>query len=152
VLGVCNGFQVLTEAGLLPGALAKNAGLRFVCETVDCTVESTDNVLTAGLSPGTRLELPINHYEGRFSCDDSTLRTLHGAGRVALRYVGDPNGSLARIAAVANERGNVVGCMPHPERAMDLLVGSEDGRPLLSSFVAAAGDYARRVRAAVLPA
>lgn len=135
VLGVCNGFQVLTEAGLLPGALAKNAGLRFRCETVGCVVASTDNVLTAGLEPGRVLALPINHYEGRYTCDEAALTRLERAGRVVLRYVGDPNGSLAGIAAVANDTGNVVGCMPHPERAMDLLVGSEDGRPLVDSFV-----------------
>ncbi len=142
VLGICNGFQVLTEAGLLPGALAKNAGLRFVCRTVPCTVVSSGNVLTGGLAPGTVLRLPINHYEGRFTCDPATLRRLETTARVVLRYDGDPNGSLAGIAAVANEAGNVVGCMPHPERAMDLLVGSEDGRPVFGSFVAAASAYA----------
>jgi phosphoribosylformylglycinamidine synthase len=138
VLGICNGFQVLTEAGLLPGALAKNAGLRFRCETVACRVESTASVLTAGLRPGSVLRLPINHYEGRFTCDEATLRAIERSGRVALRYLGDPNGSLAGIAALSNDAGNVVGCMPHPERAMDLLLGSADGVPLVSAFAAAA--------------
>jgi phosphoribosylformylglycinamidine synthase len=142
VLGICNGFQVLTEAGLLPGALGKNAGLRFVCQTVTCRVESLKSCLTAGLQEGQLLELPINHYEGRFTCDPGTLERLEAAGRVVLRYCGDPNGSLARVAAVANETGNVVGCMPHPERAMDLLLGSVDGRPLIVSFVAAAAAHA----------
>jgi len=143
VLGICNGFQVLTEAGMLPGALGKNAGLRFLCETVECRVESSRSVLTQGVARGSVLRLPINHYEGRFTCDESTLGDLERAGRIVLRYCGDPNGSAARVAAVANEEGNVVGCMPHPERAMELLVGSVDGRPLIAGFVAAAERCAR---------
>ncbi len=138
LLGICNGFQVLTEAGLLPGALARNAGLRFVCETVDCVVESSESVLTAGLAPGSVLRLPINHFEGRYCCDEMTLHRLESSRRVVLRYAGDPNGSIARIAAISNDAGNVVGCMPHPERAVDELLGSSDGRQLLESFAAAA--------------
>jgi phosphoribosylformylglycinamidine synthase I len=148
VLGVCNGFQVLTEAGLLPGALAKNAGLRFVCETVSCTVVSPRSVLTGGLEAGEVLRLPINHYDGRFTCDPGELARLELSGRVVLRYVGDPNGSLGGVAAVANGDGNVVGCMPHPERASDPLLGCEDGRLLIASFVAAAAAHAGHPNAA----
>ena len=138
VLGICNGFQVLTDAGLLPGALMRNAGLRFVCTTVTCEVESTRSVLTAGLHRGDRLRLPINHYEGNYTCDATTLGGLETTERVVLRYVDNPNGSTAAIAGVVNAAGNVVGLMPHPERARDPLLGSGDGRGLLTSFIDAA--------------
>jgi phosphoribosylformylglycinamidine synthase subunit PurQ / glutaminase len=135
VVGICNGFQVLTEAGLLPGALQKNAGLKFLCETVACRVDSTRSVLTSGVEPGAVVRLPINHFEGNYTCDDATLQRLRGEDRIVLRYVDNPNGSLDDIAGIANERGNVVGLMPHPERASDALLGSVDGVALWRSFL-----------------
>jgi phosphoribosylformylglycinamidine synthase len=138
VVGICNGFQVLTEAGLLPGALQKNVGLSFLCETVELRVETSASVLTALASPGAVLRVPINHFEGNYVCDDATLRQLHESDRVVLRYVDNPNGSLDDIAGIANESGNIVGLMPHPERASDPLLGSDDGVVLLRSLLAAA--------------
>jgi phosphoribosylformylglycinamidine synthase I len=138
VLGICNGFQVLTEAGLLPGALVKNRGLRFVCVPTPVRVDSQDSALTAGVEIGTELRIPVNHFSGSYTCDARTLAELRADGRVVLRYVENPNGSVDDIAAVANEAGNVVGLMPHPERASDSLLGSEDGLPLLRSLVAVA--------------
>lgn len=138
VIGICNGFQVLTEAGLLPGALQKNAGLRFVCQTVELRVETDTTVLTESATVGSVLRVPINHFEGNYVCDDATLRQLREEDRVVVRYVGNPNGSLDDIAGIANEGRNVVGLMPHPERAVDPLLGSADGRILLSSLLQAA--------------
>ena len=138
VVGICNGFQVLTESGLLPGALVKNRGLRFVCKPVAVRVESAASVLTAGVDPGTELVVPVNHFVGCYVCDDRTLAELRDEGRVVLRYLDNPNGSLDDIAGVANRAGNVVGLMPHPERACDELLGSADGLPLLRSLVASA--------------
>jgi phosphoribosylformylglycinamidine synthase len=138
VVGICNGFQVLTESGLLPGALVKNRGLRFVCKPVAVRVESAASVLTAGVDPGTELVVPVNHFVGSYVCDDRTLAELRDEGRVVLRYLDNPNGSLDDIAGVANRAGNVVGLMPHPERACDELLGSADGLPLLRSLVASA--------------
>ncbi len=138
VVGVCNGFQVLTEAGLLPGALQKNAGLKFLCETVECRVDSTHSVLTAGVDLGAILRLPINHFEGNYTCDAATLERLRADDRVVLRYVSNPNGALDDIASICNEGGNVVGLMPHPERASDAVLGSADGVGLLRSLLAAA--------------
>ena len=135
VLGICNGFQVLTEAHLLPGALQKNRGLTFLCQTVELQVEGTANVLTAGLDTGARLRVPINHFEGNFTCDERMLHQLRDEGRIVLRYVDNPNGSLADIAGISNEAGNVVGLMPHPERAVDPLTGSTDGAVLLRAFL-----------------
>ncbi len=141
VVGICNGFQVLTEAGLLPGALQKNVGLSFLCETVEVRVETTASVLTALAQPGDVLRVPINHFEGNYVCDHDTLRMLRDDDRIVLRYVDNPNGSLDDIAGIANEAGNVVGLMPHPERASDELIGSDDGVVLLRSLLAcAAGD------------
>jgi phosphoribosylformylglycinamidine synthase I len=142
VVGICNGFQVLTEAGLLPGALQKNAGLKFLCTTVDLRVESRKSVLTAGASPGEILRMPINHFEGNYTCGPEVLAQLHAQDRVVLRYVRNPNGSADDIAGICNEAGNVVGLMPHPERASDALLGSEDGAVLLRSLLA--GAAARR--------
>jgi phosphoribosylformylglycinamidine synthase len=142
VLGICNGFQVLTEAGLLAGALMRNAGLRFICSTVECTVSSTSSVLTSGVPAGATLRLPINHYEGNYTCDEATLAELEANGQLVLRYCDNPNGSTAAIAGVANRAGNVVGLMPHPERASDPLLGSADGVVLLRSFLDAARAYA----------
>lgn len=132
VLGVCNGFQILCEAGMLPGALIANRDLSFICRFVEVEVVDTGTVLTAAAEEGTRLRIPLNSYEGNW-VDAS------GTGRVAVRYVDDPNGSQDRAAAVANDAGNVVGIMPHPERASDALLGSEDGLVLLEGFVRSLG-------------
>lgn len=138
VLGICNGFQVLTEAGLLPGALVKNRGLRFVCAPATVRVDSQDSALTSGVEIGTELRIPVNHFSGGYTCDPRTLAELRADSRVVLRYVENPNGSIDDIAGVANEAGNVVGLMPHPERASDSLLGSEDGLRLLRSVVGVA--------------
>jgi phosphoribosylformylglycinamidine synthase len=140
VVGICNGFQVLTEAGLLPGALQKNVGLSFLCQTVELRVETSESVLTRLATPGAVLRVPINHFEGNYVCDDATLRELREQDRIVFRYVDNPNGSRDDIAGIANERGNVVGLMPHPERASDALLGSDDGVVLLQSLLAAAED------------
>lgn len=137
VLGICNGFQVLTEAGLLPGALQKNAGLKFKCATATLEVVSDDSVLTRGVPIGTRLDIPINHFEGNYTCSPETLAELEAENRVVLRYVENPNGSTADIAGITNRDRNVVGLMPHPERASDALLGSTDGLPLLEALLAA---------------
>lgn len=138
VVGICNGFQVLTEAGLLPGALRRNSGLRFVCATVSCTVASSASVLTAGVPVGTRLSLPINHGEGSYTCDEATLGALEAAGQIVLRYDDNPNGSVGSVAGVANAAGNVVGLMPHPERASSELLGSAAGLVLLDALLRSA--------------
>jgi phosphoribosylformylglycinamidine synthase subunit PurQ / glutaminase len=139
VVGICNGFQVLTEAHLLPGALQKNAGLRFLCAPTDLEVASDRCVLTAGVEVGRRLRIPINHFEGNYLCDPRTLDELRAEGRIVLRYVNNPNGSVDDIAGITNAAGNVVGLMPHPERASDPLLGSSDGRILLAALLASAG-------------
>jgi len=138
VVGICNGFQVLTEAGLLPGALQKNGRLRFLCQPVPVVVASTSSVLTSLAAVGDELVLPINHFSGNYTCDDDTLRRLQEEDRVVLRYAENPNGSVDAIAGIANEAGNVVGLMPHPERASSALLGSDDGLVLLRALVAAA--------------
>jgi phosphoribosylformylglycinamidine synthase I len=135
VVGVCNGFQVLTEAGLLPGALQKNRGLKFICTTVAIRVETTDSVLTGQAEGGQVLCVPINHFEGNYTCDPETLAALRAEDRVVLRYVDNPNGSIDDIAGICNEKRNVVGLMPHPERAVDPLLGSTDGAVLLRSLI-----------------
>lgn len=137
VVGICNGFQILTEAGLLPGALQKNAGLTFRCETVRCRVETARSVLTRGVAPGTELRLPINHFEGNYTCDPETLARLRANDQVVLRYLENPNGSVDDIAGVSNEAGNVVGLMPHPERAAEAILGSADGAVLLGALLGA---------------
>jgi phosphoribosylformylglycinamidine synthase len=136
VVGICNGFQVLTEAGLLPGALQKNKGLKFLCTTVSLRVESTDSTLTSQAEAGAVLRIPVNHFEGNYTCDDATLSLLQADDRIVLRYVENPNGSVDDIAGICNEGRNVVGLMPHPERACSDLLGSSDGLPLLRSLVA----------------
>ncbi|MGH9117476.1 MAG: phosphoribosylformylglycinamidine synthase subunit PurQ [Acidimicrobiales bacterium] len=138
VVGICNGFQVLTEAGLLPGALQKNRGLRFLCTTVEVRVETVDSALTGEARAGSVLRIPINHFEGNFTCSAETLAELRADDRVILRYVDNPNGSIDGIAGVCNEGRNVIGLMPHPERACHGLLGSTDGAPLLRSLLAAA--------------
>jgi phosphoribosylformylglycinamidine synthase subunit PurQ / glutaminase len=137
VIGICNGFQVLCEAGLLPGALQKNAGLRFLCRTVGLRVASSASVLTGEVDVGTELRIPINHFSGNYTCSLETLDRLRSEDQIVLRYVDNPNGSMDDIAGVRNAAGNVVGLMPHPERASSPLLGSEDGRPLLTSVLAA---------------
>lgn len=138
VVGICNGFQVLTEAGLLPGALQKNHGLKFLCSTVEVRVDSTDSALTSAAGVGAVLRVPINHFEGNYTCSSETLAELRGHDRVVLRYVENPNGSIDDIAGITNEGRNVVGLMPHPERASSALLGSDDGLALLRSLMAAA--------------
>ena len=138
VIGICNGFQVLCEAHLLPGALQKNAGLKFLCETVALRVETTSTALTNQARVGDVLRIPINHFEGNYVCDARALAELRAEDRVILRYVDNPNGSLDDIAGICNAEGNVVGLMPHPERASDVLLGSSDGVVLLKSLLAAA--------------
>lgn len=135
VLGICNGFQVLTESGLLPGALQKNAGLKFLCGSAELVVGSTKSVITAESTVGTSLRIPVNHFEGNYTCDAETLASLRAGGQIVLRYADNPNGSVDDIAGICNERGNVVGLMPHPERAAHALLGSRDGAALLRSFV-----------------
>jgi phosphoribosylformylglycinamidine synthase I len=129
VIGICNGFQVLTEAGLLPGALRQNRKLKFLCATVETRVDSNRSVLTRATPPGTILRLPINHFSGLYTCNSETLAELRAEERVILRYVDNPNGSVDDIAGICSPQGNVVGLMPHPERACDPL-GCQDGRPL----------------------
>lgn len=135
VVGICNGFQVLTEAGLLPGALQKNAGLKFLCATTTLRVETTESVLTSAAQSGAELRIPINHFEGNYTCDDETLAMLRAEDRVVVRYVDNPNGSIDDIAGVCNAGRNVVGLMPHPERASHDLLGSSDGAVLLQSLL-----------------
>ena len=138
VLGICNGFQVLTEAGLLPGALQKNSGLKFLCQPTVLRVETSASILTGRVPVGTELSVPINHFEGNYTCDDETLARLRDEDRIVLRYVDNPNGSVYDIAGVCNEGRNVVGLMPHPERACDELLGSADGAVLIGSLLDAA--------------
>jgi phosphoribosylformylglycinamidine synthase len=137
VLGICNGFQVLCEAGLLPGALLGNAGLRFVCREVEVVVETTASAFTSACVPGATLSIPVKHGEGRYVHDDPAA--LAAAGQVVFRYAPghNPNGSLADIAGVANPAGNVVGLMPHPEHAVDPLLGPVGGRALFESVLGA---------------
>jgi phosphoribosylformylglycinamidine synthase len=138
IVGICNGFQVLTEAGLLPGALQKNRGLKFLCTTVELRVESTDSPLTAQAQRGQVLRIPINHFEGNYTCDAITLDGLRADDRILFRYVDNPNGSVDAIAGICNEARNVVGLMPHPERAVEAILGSDDGAVLLQSLLKAA--------------
>jgi phosphoribosylformylglycinamidine synthase I len=140
VVGICNGFQVLTEAGLLPGALQKNRGLKFLCDTVSLRVEGTDSVLTNRAGAGQVLRIPVNHFEGNYTCSAETLAELRDEGRILLRYVDNPNGSMDDIAGVCNVGRNVVGLMPHPERAHAAILGSADGAVLIESLLAAGAD------------
>ena len=139
VLGICNGFQVLCEAHLLPGALLTNEGIRFVCRQVDVVVESNRSPFTAGLEPGERLSIPVKHQQGRFFAPDDVLDELESRDQVALRYAAgqNPNGSVRDIAGVTNEAGNVLGLMPHPEHAVDELTGSVDGLKLFEGVAQA---------------
>jgi phosphoribosylformylglycinamidine synthase subunit PurQ / glutaminase len=135
VLGVCNGFQVLTEAGLLPGALMRNAGIRFVCREVALTVENSQSLFTASYDQGQRVVIPVAHHDGNFFADEATLDRLEGEGRVAFRYAEEVNGLARDIAGVLNKAGNVLGMMPHPERMIEPAHGGSDGRALFESAV-----------------
>ncbi len=137
VVGICNGFQVLTEAGLLPGALQKNAGLKFVCTMARLRVDSVRSTLTASSRQGDVLHVPVNHFEGSYTCDARTLDQLRDDERIVVRYLDNPNGSLDDIAGICSAGRNVVGLMPHPERAVDPLLGSDDGIVLLRSLLSA---------------
>lgn len=136
VLGVCNGFQILTEAGLLPGALLRNKNLKFMCRTVQLKVENNNTSFTNQYEQGQIINIPIAHGEGNYYCDEETLQSLKDNNQIIFTYSGDnPNGSLEDIAGIINERGNVLGMMPHPERAVDALVGGADGLAVFKSIV-----------------
>ena len=137
VLGVCNGFQVLTETGLLPGALMRNAGLNFVCRTVALTVENSQSIFTAGYRAGETIRIPVAHHDGNFFADGDTLARIEGEGRVALRYAENVNGSARGIAGLLSESGNVLGMMPHPERALEPAHGNTDGRRMFEGLLEA---------------
>lgn len=138
VIGICNGFQILTEAGLLPGALMRNAGINFVCRDVALDVANGQTLFTRGYAAGETLTIPVAHHDGNYQADESTLDRLEGEGRVAFRYAEAVNGSARDIAGIVNERGNVIGMMPHPERAIDAHHGGTDGRRLFEAVLAGA--------------
>ena len=144
VIGICNGFQILCEAGLLPGALRWNAGLRFICRDVGVRVETTDSPFTEGGEVGRVLQIPINHFQGNYYCSPELVAKLTAEDRIAFRYTANPNGSVDDIAGVLSEARNVLGMMPHPERAVDPAVGGTDGQLVWSSMLAALGEAARR--------
>ncbi|MFB4160289.1 phosphoribosylformylglycinamidine synthase subunit PurQ [Geomicrobium sp. JSM 1781026] len=133
IVGVCNGFQILQEAGLLPGAMKRNKDLKFICRTVGLKIENHSTRFTSEYTEGDVLQVPIAHGEGNFECDDETLQKLQDNNQIVFTYVNDVNGSKSQIAGIQNEEGNVLGMMPHPERAMEAWLGSEDGRQLFTS-------------------
>ncbi|TCI20667.1 phosphoribosylformylglycinamidine synthase subunit PurQ [Exiguobacterium sp. SL-10] len=135
VLGVCNGFQVLVEAGLLPGVLMRNRDLKFMCKTVELKVETNETMFTNDYGLGETIQVPIAHGEGNYYCDEATLEELRANGQIAFTYTDNPNGSVANIAGITNKQGNVLGMMPHPERAVEALLGGEDGKRLFTSMV-----------------
>ncbi|MGO4541933.1 phosphoribosylformylglycinamidine synthase subunit PurQ [Paenibacillus sp. 2TAB19] len=137
ILGICNGFQILTEAGLLPGALIRNNGLKFRCHQTPLEVVNSNTAFTNEYSQGEIINIPIAHGEGNYFCDDATLAELKANNQIVFRYAGDtnPNGSVENIAGVSNKAGNVVGMMPHPERAVNQLLGSEDGKRMFTSIL-----------------
>jgi len=137
VLGVCNGFQVLTEARLLPGALMRNAGIRFVCRDVALTVENSQSAFTARYEAGEEILVPVAHHDGNYQAEEAVLDRLEGEGRVAFRYKGEVNGSARNIAGILNESGNVLGMMPHPERMVEPAHGGADGRRLFEGLLEA---------------
>ncbi len=148
VLGICNGFQILCEAGLLPGALMRNAGLRYLCKQVNLRVETAQSMFTGTLRNGQVLRMPIGHMEGNYFCDQDTLHLLERDGRIAFRYCNDageatpeanPNGSLENIAGILSEGRNVLGMMPHPDRSSEAILGSTDGLHIFASLIAALG-------------
>ncbi|HET6936196.1 MAG TPA: phosphoribosylformylglycinamidine synthase I, partial [Candidatus Angelobacter sp.] len=146
VIGICNGFQILCEAGLLPGALMRNAGLKYICKYVDLRVENADTPFTSACKPGEVLRVPIGHMEGNYYCDPQTLETLRRQNRIVFRYStpdgrvtpeANPNGSLDNSAGICNEGGNVLGMMPHPDRCSEALLGSSDGAKIFRSMALA---------------
>jgi phosphoribosylformylglycinamidine synthase len=137
VLGVCNGFQILTEAGLLPGALMRNSTISFVCRDVSLKVENAGSVFTSGYAQGEEIVIPVAHHDGNYTADEATLDRLEGEGRIAFRYAHEINGSARDIAGIVNRRGNVLGMMPHPERAVEAAHGRTDGRRLFKGLLEA---------------
>ncbi len=135
VFGVCNGFQILIEAGLLPGALLRNAGLKYICKTVELNIATTQSPFTSGYSADQTINVPIAHHDGNYFADDETLKALKGEDRVAFRYADNPNGSLDDIAGILSENRRVLGMMPHPERRNERALGGEDGARLFTSVV-----------------
>ena len=135
VAGICNGFQVLTEAGMLPGALMRNAGLSFVCRPVSLRVENSQSLFTSAYDSGEAIRIPVAHHDGNYQADEATLDRLEGEGRVAFRYLEEVNGSARRIAGILNDAGNVLGLMPHPERAVEPAHGCTDGRRLFEGLL-----------------
>lgn len=135
VFGVCNGFQILTETGLLPGALRRNAGLKYICRTIGLRVETSDTAFTAGYAEGSEIQIPIAHHDGNYFADEDTLAMLNGEGRVAFSYTDNPNGSVADIAGVLSANKRVLGMMPHPERAADQGHGGTDGSAMFSALM-----------------
>lgn len=137
ILGICNGFQILTEAGLLPGALRRNNGMKFICAQTQLEVVNHTSAFTSEYNAGEIIDIPIAHGEGNYYCDDATLAQLKKNNQIVFRYAGDtnPNGSIENIAGICNERGNVVGMMPHPERAVDEILGSADGKRMFTSIL-----------------
>lgn len=135
VMGICNGFQILLEAGLLPGAMRRNESLSFICKQVELKVENNQTMFTSTLSEGQSITIPVAHGEGNYYCDEETLAKLKANNQIVFTYQQNPNGSLENIAGIVNEKGNVLGMMPHPERAVDELLGSADGLKLFQSIV-----------------
>lgn len=142
VLGICNGFQVLIEAGLLPGALMRNAGLKFICATVGLRVGTAESAYTAGYAPGAAIRVPVAHHDGNYIADAGTLARLEGEDRVAFRYIDNPNGSVGDIAGVLSRNRRVLGMMPHPERAVDAAHGGTDGARFFAGLAAAGATHA----------
>ncbi|RXJ02372.1 phosphoribosylformylglycinamidine synthase subunit PurQ [Anaerobacillus alkaliphilus] len=135
VLGVCNGFQVLLEAGLLPGAMRRNENLKFICRPVTLVVENNQTMFTTGYEASQEITIPVAHGEGNYYCDEELLKTLEANKQIVFKYKDNPNGSISDIAGITNEQGNVLGMMPHPERAVDQLLGSNDGLQLFKSIL-----------------
>ena len=135
VLGICNGFQILLESGLLPGAMLRNKNLKFICRTVELAVQNNKTMFTSLYEKGEKITIPVAHGEGNYYCDDVTLAKLQENNQIVFTYASDVNGSLSDIAGITNEKGNVLGMMPHPERAVDELLGSADGLKLFQSIV-----------------
>ena len=135
VIGICNGFQVLTEAGLLPGVLMRNQGLKFICENTALKVVNNDSLFTKDYAPNTVVHMPIAHGDGNYFADEATLNRLEGEGQVLFRYESNPNGSQRNIAGIRNAKGNVMGMMPHPERCAEGILGNEDGKKIFESLI-----------------
>ena len=135
VVGICNGFQILTEAGLLPGVLMRNQGLKFICETVALRVENNQTQFTKAYMPHSVVRMPIAHMDGNYYADSETLSQLEGEGQVLFRYLENPNGAANAIAGICNKKGNVLGMMPHPERCAEAVLGNEDGKKIFESMI-----------------